>query len=363
MLKKAVSYLLLVLLIINVYIFAALAAQSTLPAVETFLRSPGMNEWVSQLHAGMGDRIECVTYVTLPENFSDYESYYFCLTEELSPGLIYEADSADIALYALDGANLTEYFTVEETREGLTATCTDLRGISQLDKDSTLAFSFAVTLSTKAVLGNPGNRVRSILEYSNDPKAQQSSLGCTEAVSATVFTYGLQICKVDMDTQLPVAEVEFCLRNEAGLYLLVREQNSVGSWVAEERKASTLVTDDAGQATIRGLDPGVYYLKETKAANGYQILEEALELTLTAEYSADGQVKNLLVAKGTEDPVASHEDHFAVAKLQVENTYGPELPPTGGAGASLYYIFGFLAIFAVCLICVAKYRAGDPSAA
>ena len=363
MLKKTAILVLSVLLVLNICAFVAFADRSTLPQVEKKLWDTKESAWTSYTHGGMGEPIHSATFVTLPKNFSECESYYFRLTEELDAGLIYEKDSLKVTLDTLEGADLTEYFTFTEAREGLELLCTDLRELSPLGDSKILVISYSVSLSPKAVLGNPGNGIHAVLEYNTDPQTEDeasSALLSTDPVSATVYTYGLEIGKVDVDTGLPVTGVEFSLHNSDGLYLLLREQSSVGSWVAEEWKSSDLVTDEQGQATIRGLAPGTYYLKETKTANGYQLPEEPMELTLTAEYSADGRVKKLSLTEAGKDPVTALDQNFGIAQIQINNTYGPELPRTGGVGAAIYYIIGFVAVFAGCLVFVAKRRGGVP---
>lgn len=86
----------------------------------------------------------------------------------------------------------------------------------------------------------------------------------------------------------------------------------------------TEVTSDAnGKVHIYGLAYGTYYLVETKAPAGYNLLADPVEMTI------DG------------------ESHTEARTVTVVNVAGTELPETGGIGTMWYTVSGML------LICVA----------
>mgnify|MGYP000078543345 FL=1 len=73
---------------------------------------------------------------------------------------------------------------------------------------------------------------------------------------------------------------------------------------------------------INGLAAGTYYLKETKAPEGYNKLTDAIKVTITKSTTADENDWTLTVENGT-----------AVDKIvKIENSTGSILPSTGGMG-------------------------------
>ena len=96
----------------------------------------------------------------------------------------------------------------------------------------------------------------------------------------------------------------------------------------------TIVTD-GHTVTINGLDIDLtYYLVETKAPTGYNILTSHVELT-----------------KNTEGTQFVHQD--------VVNNQGTELPSTGGIGTTIFYILGGLLVVGAAVILVARRKAQD----
>ena len=365
MLKRILTVIILMSIMVSICLMGA-SATAVSPTLEKKLITDDGVFWTNTIHCGIGQQIRSMTKICLSSDYAEYSTYYFRLTEQLGGGLIYEADSAKITLETPDGRDLSKYFELEEKDGCITATCPNLKKINELTAEQTILLTYNVTLGPRAVLGNPGNVTETYLEYSNDPDWAGKGigigpLGCTAISRATAFTYGLQISKVDMSTRLPVTGVEFLMRNEAGEYLLLREMGLVASWVNDYRMASSLVTDAEGRLKVYGLAPGKYYLEETKTANGYRLLDSALELALSAELTERGQVGDLTVVAEGEDESSTADENLGIVDLRVENTYGPELPATGGAGTSIFYIIGFLAVFAGCLVYVAKRRAAKMS--
>jgi len=96
----------------------------------------------------------------------------------------------------------------------------------------------------------------------------------------------------------------------------------------------TIVTD-GHTVQINGLDIDLtYYLVETKAPTGYNILTDHVELT-----------------KNTDSTLFLHQD--------VVNNKGTELPSTGGIGTTIFYILGGLLVVGAAVILVARRKAQD----
>lgn len=87
-----------------------------------------------------------------------------------------------------------------------------------------------------------------------------------------------------------------------------------------DAKVSEFTTSSDGKASFEGLAYGTYYLVETKAPDGYNLLAEPVSIT---------------IEKGTCNEAAA---------IAVENYSGFEMPETGGIGTTLYTVTGMLLI-------------------
>ncbi len=170
-------------------------------------------------------------------------------------------------------------------------------------------------------------------------------------------TFVLKISKVDQGTGLPVGGAEFLLSREDGCYLGL-ENRDTPLWTKTEREGTVLITDDEGAFTVKGLTPGIYYLTETKAPNGYEPLESPVKIEVTPEYAQLGngvrEVTGFAVRCEGGEVCRNTTDKWDHVEIKVENAYGTVLPATGGMGTAMYYMFGMVVLFVAALIVVAK---------
>lgn len=167
----------------------------------------------------------------------------------------------------------------------------------------------------------------------------------------------LEIHKIDAGTELPVAGAEFVLSKEDGYFLGGYLSDTALLWTDDESNATVLVADRDGIIVVKGLLPGTYYLKEINAPEGYLLLEEAIRIDITAEYVTDGGVTSFakLTARINDgDEIQSDDPQQGRIVIPIENTYDTILPETGGIGPLIYYMFGFVILFAGSLIFAAK---------
>ena len=104
-----------------------------------------------------------------------------------------------------------------------------------------------------------------------------------------------------------------------------------------------------GELTFADLTPGNYRLTETKTSEGYTLLAEPIEFTLTA----DGQCRRDGAAFGTVTPDTSGVYNIA---LTIYNRKGFTLPHTGADAPSLWLLIGLPALVAVLLVLVFRYN-------
>ena len=119
---------------------------------------------------------------------------------------------------------------------------------------------------------------------------------------------------------------------------------TIGTGVTGSASAGT------GQLTFANLSPGEYRLTETKTAEDYTLLSEAIEFTLTT----DGKCKlnGTDYDEVTQDP-ASRVCNIA---LTIYNRKGFTLPHTGADAPSLWLLIGLPALVAVLLVLVFRYN-------
>lgn len=107
--------------------------------------------------------------------------------------------------------------------------------------------------------------------------------------------------------------------------------------------------EETGELTFADLTPGSYRLTETKTAEGYTLLAEPIEFTLTA----DGRC-----LRGDEtfvETTAGADGVYNIA-LTVYNRKGFTLPHTGSDAPSLWLLIGLPALVAVLLVLVFRYN-------
>ena len=118
--------------------------------------------------------------------------------------------------------------------------------------------------------------------------------------------------------------------------------------VPSETKTGTTAAG-TGELTFAGLTPGNYRLTETKTAEGYTLLAEPIEFTLTA----DGRCLRDGATFGTVTPDTSGVYNIA---LTIYNRKGFTLPHTGADAPSLWLLIGLPALVAVLLVLVFRYN-------
>lgn len=155
--------------------------------------------------------------------------------------------------------------------------------------------------------------------------------------------YNLNITKQDAENKTKLGGVEFKLEKllDNGYLDATFGKNGV--------EAGTTV-ETTGLLTFNNLSPGNYRLTETKTAEGYTLLADAIEFTLTT----DGECKRDATDFG-DVQYDSTTGVYNIA-LTINNRKSFELPHTGADAPSLWLLIGLPALVAVLLVLVFRYN-------
>lgn len=359
----------------------------------------------------IGDSVPFKLIASMPDaaEIAAYDTYSYTFHDTLDPGLTLEQkageDQTTFAIYFvntknedpraegfqyLDAAKYdvnidaeTNSFTIAiDDLKTLMVTTAGGQQIPATNYDYIVIFYDAV-LNANAEIGLPGNENTAYLEFSNNPNGDGT--GRTEDDKVIVFTYELDGTKVDGETQAALQNAQFVLLNGAKSEAAMVENGKVTGWakVATEAAAgdvqmpgtyeewverygdqNVILTSAAdGIFKIAGLDDGTYYLREIQAPNGYNLLEEDVQLVITAD-TENGQnwagepdqaltALNISVNDGVaQDGVLD----TGIVNVTVRNNQGATLPETGGMGTTLFYIIGGLLVVGAGILLVVRIR-------
>ncbi len=129
------------------------------------------------------------------------------------------------------------------------------------------------------------------------------------------------------------------------------------NWTDDETEATDLVTGADGKIQILGLDADkagtTYYLLETKAPAGYNLLTTPVEVVLTAK-EGTGSTGDVVVP--LECTVSVDTIEMVDKTVKVANKQGLELPETGGMGTTMFYWVGGLLTLAAAVLLITRRR-------
>lgn len=343
----------------------------------------------------IGDSVPFKLIASIPNNIESYDEYKFVFHDTLSNAFTLERDSIKVFVAATTAATVEQFkpqdaglYQVDDDGQSFTLTIPD---INQLDAHGNPAnyviITYSATLNENAEIGLDGNENTAYLEFSNDPNGD--GLGRTAEDTVIVFTYELGGTKVDGETQAALQNAQFVLLNGAKSEAAMVENGKVTGWVKVATEAAAgdvqmpgtyeewverygdqnvILTSAAdGIFKIAGLDDGTYYLREIQAPNGYNLLEEDVQLVITAD-TENGQnwagdpataltALNMTITVGEAGPTQVRGDlEGGTVGVTVENNQGATLPETGGMGTTLFYIIGGLLVVGAGILLVVRIR-------
>lgn len=341
----------------------------------------------------IGDSVPFKLIASIPNNIESYDEYKFVFHDTLSNAFTLNQDSIKVFVAETTAANVEQFapqdddlYQVAVDGQSFTLTIPDINPLDAHGNPANyVIITYSATLNENADIGLNGNENTAYLEFSNDPNGD--GLGRTAEDTVIVFTYELDGTKVDGETQEVLQNAQFVLLNGAKTEAAMVVDGKVKEWVKVATEAAAddvqmpetyegwlelnqqhngliLTSAEGGTFKIAGLDDGTYFLREIQAPNGYNLLEEDVQLVITAT-TANGQDWNSGIAtdalKGltiTVDNGAAQNGDLdtGIVNVTVENNRGATLPETGGMGTTLFYIIGGLLVVGAGILLVVRIR-------
>ena len=152
-----------------------------------------------------------------------------------------------------------------------------------------------------------------------------------------------------MNTPVSMVKVDATATTDAYYRPATAAEITAGTGIVTEMDAN--MGNDNNTLSIRGLDVGSYYVKETKTPSGYYAPKGIFKLDLTAERNArESLVKDLASGGFTEtkeaDRALIQKKSLNAEKNRYEvdllNSSTPVLPTTGGVGTVMFTVIGLL---------------------
>ena len=265
--------------------------------------------------------------------------------------------SSKINAYAGGKQNIVldlDYDLLKNTTAGATETVFYIQYHARLQKD---AIDTDTTLDAAAgTTTNMGKNTAALTyQLATDPTEK-----VTDPVSTSVYTYSIKLEKKDMGGN-DLAGAKFRLYRNAAMTdeVLLDKDPATGFYYPADVGAAGVEIDTGADSSflIKGLEQGVYYLKETATKAGYYLPEGVFEIVLTGEGNGtspriltgklDAAASTFTAENTEDDPLVGTAtvDTTAVNQLDIvlKNSSQPILPSTGGMGTALF-TFGGVAL-------------------
>lgn len=313
----------------------------------------------------IGDTVTYTLTSKVPD-MTGYTSYVFNFKDTLSAGLTFKEITSvtvgETTITKVDaGQEANDTYTLTQTGQNITITMNNFLASNANKVGQEIKVTYTVTLNKDAVTGFDANKNSATVEYSNKPGTDNK--GESEPSIVDVHTFNFTIFKYYLKgadkTGLANAEFELYKANEAGdaadtnaKINIVDEGNGVyRQATADEAKvtgftSAKIVSDDDGKVLVKGLDAGTYYLRETKAPEGYNKLLSDIKIEIKPVYDeTTGKLTSYSVdytyngTKTTGTAITSKDNSPEVA---VENKTGAQLPSTGSKGALMVTLAGIV---------------------
>ena len=304
---------------------AAIAEKNSAPEIKKEVSGATNNSTIYNDHTGndaqIGDTVEFTIAADLKRGGENY-----AIVDTLTPGLtLVDVQDSNISFSNGDLAYTIDNAYVDENgNKGFKIT---FEGEPKADTTATVVYQAVV--NKDAAIASEENINEAFLIYGNGTE--------TTHVTTKTMTYPLQIKKIargdNSGKVLPGAEFQVIREFDNSVVKLTKVSDTEYK-VDPEGTVDAIVTVTETPVTVEGLNAENYVLVETKAPQGYNLLESSVTVD-GKEYKHAQQVTVSNTSKVGEVQTAT-----------VEDGTGLTLPSTGGIGTTIFYIIGGILVVA-----------------
>lgn len=299
--------------------------------------------WGQGNDGNVGDTVNFQTtiYVT------DGNPTNYILHDEMSNGLDFKEDSIVVKK---NDERFTDY-----TKETPTDGCTfEIKfNKDSLQPNDKVVVTYSATINSNAVVGTAGNENKTWLKYGDN--------GETTHGKTKTYTWKFNILKYFTDSnddKKYLANVEFVLyrknADDKAEYAKFDSNNKLTGWTENESEAGKLTTNATSNVTVKGLDKGTYFLKETATPVGFNGLTSDVEVQIDSSCNTLSGATYTVMYKMVDAEDFTNTDEEKV--VPIENKRGTTLPGTGGIGTTIFYVIGGGLMVAAAILLITKKR-------
>ena len=205
----------------------------------------------------------------------------------------------------------------------------------ELETNDKILVYYEAMLNRNAVINGEGNDNTAWLTFGEGGKSNEDSV--------VTYTYGLDIIKTDSSNKL-IDGAKFKIYdaisggNEVAVVLM---DDGVTYCRARADETGIEIEVKNGKVRLVGFDNGTYYLHETEAPDGYNILSAR---------------QKFIISDGNLDAVFNGDVYSTGSGVHVVNKTGSMLPETGGIGTLLFTLLGGGTVLGTGVVLVTKKR-------